>query len=113
MSELTAKTCTPCKGGIPPLGREEAEKYLADVSGWELIEDATKIKKTFKFPDYKATFEFVKAVAELAEAENHHPDIFFGYGICKVEIQTHKIGGLHENDFILAAKIDEAASASH
>ncbi|MEX2523909.1 MAG: 4a-hydroxytetrahydrobiopterin dehydratase, partial [Gammaproteobacteria bacterium] len=84
MSELTAKTCTPCKGGIPPLTREEAETYLADISGWELIEDATKIKKTFKFPDYKETFDFVKNVAELAESENHHPDIFFGYGTCKV-----------------------------
>ena len=109
MSELTTKTCTPCKGGIPPMDKAEAEQYLQNVSGWELVDDATRIKKNFKFPNYRETLEFVKTVGELAEQENHHPDIFFGYGTAKVEIQTHKIGGLHQNDFILAAKIDEAA----
>lgn len=109
MSELTAKTCTPCQGGVSPMEKAEAEKYLKDVSGWELRENATKIEKTFKFKDYKQTFDFVKQVADLAETEDHHPDIFFGYGTCRVEIQTHKIGGLHENDFILAAKINEVA----
>lgn len=110
MSELTTKTCTPCKGGIPPMEQAEAEKYLKNVDGWELREDGTKIKKSFKFPDYRQTLEFVKDVGELAEQENHHPDVFFGYGTASIEIQTHKIGGLHENDFILAAKIDEAAT---
>lgn len=109
MSELTAKTCTPCQGGIPPMEKAEAEKYLENVDGWELRENATKIEKTFKFKDYKQTFDFVRQVADIAEAENHHPDIFFGYGKATVEIQTHKIGGLHENDFILAAKINEVA----
>lgn len=109
MSELTTKTCTPCQGGVSPMEKAEAEKYLKDVSGWELRENATKIEKTFKFKDYKQTFDFVKQVADLAETEDHHPDIFFGYGKARVEIQTHKIGGLHENDFILAAKINEVA----
>jgi 4a-hydroxytetrahydrobiopterin dehydratase len=110
MPELNQKTCTPCRGGIPPMERDEAERYLESVNGWELLDDATRIKKSFKFPDYRQTFDFVSKVAELAEQENHHPDIFFGYGTARVEIQTHKIGGLHENDFILAAKIDAAAA---
>lgn len=111
MPDLTAKTCTPCKGGIPPLTRKEAEIFLQDTPDWELTEDATKISRSFKFKGYGPTRDFVNKVADLAEQENHHPDIFFGYGICKVDIHTHKIKGLHENDFILAAKIDEAAAS--
>lgn len=109
MSTLTTKSCTPCKGGVQPMQREEAESYLGQTPGWELNPDATKITRSFKFSNFAKTFEFVSDVAGLAETEDHHPDICFGYGNCTIEIQTHKIGGLHENDFILAAKINEAA----
>lgn len=107
MTALNARQCTPCQGGIPPMEKEEAEKYLAETPGWILEDDGTRIKRTFKFDDYASTLDFVKQVADLAEQENHHPDIFFGYGVCEIEIQTHKIHGLHENDFILASKINQ------
>jgi len=102
---LTEKKCTPCRGGIPPLTRAEAERLLAETPGWTLAEDATRIERTFKFRDFAEAFHFVEKVAELAEAEDHHPDITFGWGYCKIVLYTHKIKGLHENDFILAAKI--------
>jgi len=101
---LSANTCTPCRGGIPPLGRDAAEKLLAEVPGWTLAADATHIERTFKFPDFAAALGFVNRVGELAEAEGHHPDVAFGWGYCRVVWQTHKIKGLHENDFIMAAK---------
>lgn len=111
MAELTAKTCTPCKGGIPPMPREEAEKYQQQVPDWDLVDDAKKITRTFRFKGYRPTVDFVNKIADLADQENHHPDIFFGYGICRVDINTHKIKGLHENDFILAAKINDLAES--
>lgn len=111
MSDLTSKTCTPCRGGIPPMERSAAEQYLADVPGWELDETASRLQRGFHFPDYPATVAFVERVAALAEQENHHPDVCFSYSDCTVSIQTHKIHGLHENDFILAAKINRAAGA--
>lgn len=107
MSDLTAKTCTPCKGGIPPLSRQEAENYQQNTPQWELSEDDRKISRSFKFGDYRQTLDFVNSVTKLVEEENHHPEICFGYSNCRIEIYTHKIKGLHENDFILAAKIDE------
>jgi 4a-hydroxytetrahydrobiopterin dehydratase len=103
---LSAKTCTPCRGGIPPLGRDAAEKLLAEVPGWTLAGDATHIERTFKFLDFAAALGFVNRVGELAEAEGHHPDFAFGWGYCRVVWQTHKIKGLHENDFIMAAKVN-------
>lgn len=105
--ELARKECTPCKGGVEPLKQREAEQYLADTPGWELAENATRIRREFKFKDFAAANEFVDKVGVLAEAEGHHPDISFGYGYAAIDIWTHKIGGLHENDFILAAKINE------
>ena len=102
---LTAKTCTPCRGGVPPLGRPEAERLLAETPGWTLEENATRIERTFKFGDFAESLRFVERVAELAEAEGHHPDICFGWGYCRVVFYTHKIKGLHENDFIMAAKV--------
>ena len=111
MSDLTSKTCTPCRGGVPPMPRTQAETYLADVPGWELDTTASRIQRNFRFPDYPATVAFVDRIAALAEQEKHHPDVCFGYGSCTVSIHTHKIKGLHENDFILAAKINDAAGA--
>jgi len=107
--ELTARSCTPCRGGIPPLGRDAAEKLLAEVAGWTLGGDATHIERTFKFADFAAALAFVNRVGELAEAEGHHPDLSFGWGYCRLLWQTHKIRGLHENDFIMAAKVNGLA----
>ena len=105
--ELAAKTCVPCRGGIPPMPREDAETLLADTPGWTLNDDATQIERTFKFGDFAQALAFVERVAALAEAEGHHPDITFGWGYCRVVFYTHKIKGLHENDFIMAAKVNE------
>ena len=103
---LTEKTCTPCKGGIPPLTAQEAERFHGQVPQWELRDDAKRIERKFKFRNFGEALEFVQQVGELAEAEAHHPDISFGWGYATVSLQTKKIKGLHENDFILAAKID-------
>jgi 4a-hydroxytetrahydrobiopterin dehydratase len=104
---LTAKSCTPCRGGVPPLGRADAERLIAEAPGWTLDPDATRIERTFKFPDFASALALVDRVGALAEAEGHHPDINFGWGYCRIVFQTHKIKGLHENDFIMAAKVNE------
>lgn len=106
---LTVKTCTPCRGGVPPLPRSEAERLLAETPGWTLSDDATRIERSFTFPDFAAALAFVNAVGALAEEEWHHPDLCFGWGYCRVLLYTHKIGGLHENDFIMAAKVNALA----
>jgi 4a-hydroxytetrahydrobiopterin dehydratase len=104
---LSAKTCTPCRGGVEPMSREQARQYLEDLPSWELADDPSRIRRRFRFPDFRQALDFTVAVGELAERENHHPEIALGWGHVTVEIWTHKIKGLHENDFILAAKIDE------
>jgi 4a-hydroxytetrahydrobiopterin dehydratase len=110
MSALTSKTCTPCRGGVPPLSPQEAERFLAETPDWSLLDDAKRIKRTFKVRDFASAMELARKVGELAEREGHHPDITFGWGYCRVEFQTHKIDGLHENDFIMAAKVNELAA---
>ncbi len=110
MAGLTSRTCTPCRGGIPPLTAEQASAYLPEVSSWELAENATRIRRTFRFTDYASTVRFVRKITDLAESEGHHPVITFGWGFCTVDLQTKKIKGLHENDFIMAAKIDALAA---
>jgi len=104
---LDAKTCTPCRGGVPPLGRSEAESLLAQAPGWTLDDGATRITRRFTFADFATALTFVHRVGEIAEAEGHHPDICFGWGYCEVVFYTHKIKGLHENDFIMAAKVNK------
>ncbi len=104
---LAAKTCTPCRGGIPALTRAEAEAYLPQVPGWNLIDNATKIERAFKFNNFISAMDFAQKVGHLAEQEGHHPEITFGWGYCKVLFYTHKINGLHENDFIIAAKVNQ------
>jgi 4a-hydroxytetrahydrobiopterin dehydratase len=106
MSNLSQKKCVPCRGGIPKLTGDEAKIFLADLSDWLLVE-GHHIEKTFKFTDFKDALQFVNQVGEIAEDENHHPDMILSWGKVVVSIWTHKIDGLHENDFILAAKIDE------
>ena len=108
-TELAGKTCTPCRGGVPPLAREQAQRYLAEAPGWTLGEDATRIERRFRFKNFAEAQAFAVRIGEIAEAEGHHPDICYGWGYCRVELQTHKIKGLHENDFIMAAKINRLA----
>ncbi len=106
MTELAEKSCVACKGGIPPLSRAEAERLRAQTPEWKLSVEATKIERTFKFKNFREALAFVNKIGEIAETEQHHPDITFGWGYATVALYTHKIKGLHENDFILAAKID-------
>ena len=107
---LATKSCTPCRGGIPPLTIEEAQGYLAQAPGWDLLDDGRKIQRTYRFKNFRDALTFVQRAGELAEAEGHHPDIAFGWGYATVSLQTKKIKGLHENDFIMAAKLDGLSS---
>ncbi len=106
---LTGKTCVPCQGGIAPLNRDEAAGYMAEVQGWQLSDEADRIAAKFDFPDFKSAIAFVQQVGDLAEAEGHHPDITFGWGYASFVFYTHKIKGLLENDFIMAAKVNQLA----
>jgi 4a-hydroxytetrahydrobiopterin dehydratase len=108
-TELVDKTCTPCRGGVPPLTPSEAESYRVQAPGWALMDDATRIERTYRFKNFREAFAFVTRAAELAEAEGHHPDIRFGWGYVTVSLQTKKIKGLHENDFIMAVKLNGIA----
>ena len=104
---LKDKVCVPCQGGIPPLTSKEANSLLNNTPGWELKDDATKLYRSFSFDNFKTALNYINKVGIVSEEEGHHPDIEFGWGYVNITILTHKIGGLHENDFILAAKIDE------
>ena len=103
--DLTTKKCKPCTGGMPALGGQEAQRYMASVLGWELEEDK-KIKKEFRFKDFLGAMSFVNKVAALAENEGHHPSILILYNKVRITLSTHAVSGLSENDFIMAAKID-------
>ncbi len=103
---LLSKTCVPCRGGIPPLSEEEARAFLPGTPGWKLEERGTRLTRRFEFQDFQKAMEFVNRVAEIAEREGHHPDIAIHWNKVDLVLWTHKIGGLHENDFILAAKVD-------
>jgi 4a-hydroxytetrahydrobiopterin dehydratase len=104
--DLLKKKCVPCEGGAVPLSKDEALKYMGQVPGWKLDEGAKQISKQFKFKDFIGAINFVNNVAEIAESEGHHPDIKINYNKVLLELSTHAIGGLSENDFILAAKVD-------
>ncbi|MBI3666285.1 MAG: 4a-hydroxytetrahydrobiopterin dehydratase [Acidobacteria bacterium] len=105
MSELADKRCVPCRGGVPPLKGEALRELAAQVSAWKVI-DEHHIAKTYLFPDFKAGLDFVNRVGAVAEEEGHHPDLCLAWGRVDAKIYTHKIDGLTESDFILAAKID-------
>ena len=107
VENLTSRVCVPCKGGVPALLIREAEELLTQTPGWELKDDAHHLYNRFEFDNFLESLSFVNKVGQLAEAEGHHPDIEFGWGYAGIKIYTHKINGLHENDFILAAKINE------
>jgi len=110
MNNLSKKKCIPCDGTIPPFDTSEIHKYLKKVDGWDVKTNEDKnyyLIKNFEFRNFKESQNFVNKVGNIAEEENHHPDIFFGWGYCKIKIFTHAIEGLAESDFILAAKIDK------
>jgi 4a-hydroxytetrahydrobiopterin dehydratase len=108
MAELTQKRCKPCEGGIEPLSLTQAEELRGQLHAeWSLAEDGKSIARQWKFRNFYHTMSFVNAVAHIANAEDHHPDLEVGYGFCKVKFTTHAISGLSENDFICAAKVDQ------
>ena len=110
MNKLTDKKCIPCEGGVIPFDISEIHKYQKKVDGWNIIKNNTEVyllEKNFKFKDFKDSQDFVNQVGTISEREGHHPDIYFGWGYAKINITTHAIKGLSENDFILAAKIDQ------
>jgi 4a-hydroxytetrahydrobiopterin dehydratase len=109
---LAEKHCVPCRGGVPPLKGEELLKMLTQVTGWTVI-DEHHLQKDYKFPDFRMALAFVNEVGAIAEAEGHHPDLYLAWGKVQVKTWTHKIDGLTESDFILAAKIDELSKQSH
>jgi 4a-hydroxytetrahydrobiopterin dehydratase len=104
--DLSNQSCLPCQGGIAPLDEREAGAMLAHAPGWKLINAGKKLSRTFTFSDFMQAQAFAMRVGEASEGENHHPDISYGWGYCTVVFFTHKIGGLHENDFIMAAKVN-------
>ena len=109
MNDLTKKKCIPCEGGVIPFDVSEIHKYQKKVDGWDIIKnkDLFMLEKNFTFKNFIDSQNFVNKVGEISEREGHHPDIIFGWGYAKINITTHAIKGLSENDFILAAKIDQ------
>ena len=107
MDNLAQKKCLPCQGGIAPLAGKKLESYKPKIGkDWKII-NSHHLEKEFRFKDFKQALEFTDKVGELAESQGHHPDILLTWGKVKISLFTHKIDGLHENDFIMAAKIDE------
>jgi 4a-hydroxytetrahydrobiopterin dehydratase len=108
MSDLASRRCVPCEGGTPPIKGEELQRMLGQLDGWELVEGAggNRIEKEYRFPDFRQALDFVNRLGEVAEEEGHHPDVYLTWGKVRVALSTHSIGGLSENDFILAAKVD-------
>lgn len=104
---LIDKQCTSCKGDVSPMKNEEVNRLLGQLNGWRLNDDATEISRNFKFKNFRATMTFVNKVADIANQENHHPDLEIGYNYCLVRYSTHAVKGLSENDFICAAKVDQ------
>jgi len=103
---LAQKHCVPCRGGVPPLKGAELENLKALVNGWEVVNEHHLAKK-YTFPDFQKALDFVNRAGAIAEQEGHHPDLYLSWGKVGVEIWTHKINGLTESDFILAAKFDQ------
>ncbi len=114
MSGLTAAACVPCRGGVPTLTDAEIAELLPQVPEWRVAEvgGVKRLRRDFAFPDFARAMEFAVAVGEIAEEEGHHPDLHVAWGKVGVETWTHKIDGLHRNDFILAAKIDARFAAA-
>ncbi|MBI4388134.1 MAG: 4a-hydroxytetrahydrobiopterin dehydratase [Candidatus Omnitrophica bacterium] len=108
MNELTKKKCVPCEGGVPKLSKQESLAHLKKLSNWTLTSDTNAIRSEYGMKDFQAALDFINLVGKVAEEEGHHPDFHLtGYRKLAIELSTHAIGGLSENDFILAAKIDQ------
>jgi 4a-hydroxytetrahydrobiopterin dehydratase len=106
--DLTRKHCQPCEGGVPALSAEQVREYLPAVPGWRLSPDGKRIRREWRVKDFVTGLDFFRRVGEVAESEGHHPDLHLtGYRNVALELYTHAVGGLTENDFILAAKIDQ------
>ncbi len=106
MSELAERQCVPCRGGVPPLSGDELKNYSQQLPTWEVV-NQHHLTRNYKFKNFRDTLDFVNRIGELAEEQGHHPDICFGWGKAEISIWTHKIDGLTESDFVLAAKIDK------
>jgi 4a-hydroxytetrahydrobiopterin dehydratase len=107
-TDLTKKHCASCEGNLPPLSAEQVHSFLATLPKWTLSEDSRRIRREWRVKDFLTALDFFRRIGEIAEAEGHHPDLHLvGYRNVTVEIWTHSLGGLSENDFILAAKIDQ------
>ena len=106
MTDLAGKTCVPCRGGTPPLAGLELQSLAKEVPQWKVV-DSHHLTRAFTFPDFRQALAFVNKVGELAEEQGHHPDILLAWGKAEITTWTHKINGLSEGDFILAAKIDK------
>lgn len=104
--KLENTTCVPCQGGIPPLSTEQSLNYLSEIPNWTLLDQGKRIGLELKFTNFRGAFDLVKEIATLADQQGHHPDITFGWGYVRIVLYTHKIDGLHRNDFIMAAKIN-------
>jgi 4a-hydroxytetrahydrobiopterin dehydratase len=106
MSDLASKTCVPCRGGVPPLKGSQLAGLAAQVPQWQIVNEH-HLTRNFAFPDFRQALDFVNRVGEIAEEQGHHPNILLTWGRAEITIWTHKIDGLTESDFILAAKIDK------
>jgi 4a-hydroxytetrahydrobiopterin dehydratase len=109
--DLTSKSCKPCEAGTPPLGERRVRELLAKIPGWDLTKPG-EIGKTYRFKNYYETMAFVSAIAWVSHRENHHPNLEVGYDQCRIRYSTHSVGGLSENDFICAAKVDALVQSS-
>ncbi len=110
MTDLYQKKCVPCEGGVPALDLSDIHKYQKKIEGWDVVKNDKNIyflEKRFKFKNFLESQKFVNEVGQISEQEGHHPEILFGWGYAKINISTHAIEGLSENDFILASKIDK------
>ena len=106
MTDLAERQCVPCRGGVPAMKGAEVENFAAQVPGWQ-VENEHHLSRNYQFSNFRETLDFVNRIGALAEEQGHHPDICFGWGKAEVSIWTHKIDGLTESDFVLAAKIDK------
>jgi 4a-hydroxytetrahydrobiopterin dehydratase len=107
LNKLKNQQCKPCEGGVCPLDENHSIRHLDQVPGWQLSEDRKGILRKLKFKDFISTMSFINTMAKMAEQQGHHPDFFAGYNYCEIKYTTHAIGGLSENDFICAAKIND------
>ena len=110
MTDLASRDCVPCRGGVPPLTATEIAPLLAQLDGWSCVEDH-HLTKRYETKDFQSALDLVTAVGAIAEAQDHHPDLAFGWGWATVTIWTHKIDGLTESDFVFAARVDATVSA--